>query len=229
VPKVTTIIVAAGKSNRFQHPETKKPFVLLGNSPVWQHSAQQFRQHPGVCQLILVIAAEDRDRFELTSGAIVNELRIEIVVGGLERADSVENALNRVDSEADFVAIHDAARPCINQRLIDRVLQKAIQTGAAIPAVPVSSTVKKSLDGRFVLQTIEREHLYLAQTPQIFRRDWIVEAYAKRCGKVVSDEAQLLEQHGYPVALVEGSASNLKITLPEDLSLAAAYLKVAES
>lgn len=229
VPTVSAIIVAAGKSSRFQLYDSKKPFVVLGNSPVWLHSARQFRLHPNVGQMILVVAEEDRSWFESDCASLIQDLEFEIVSGGSERADSVENALKTIDPAADYVAIHDAARPCINVGLINEVFERAIQTGAAIPAIPVNSTVKKSLDGQFISETVDRDNLYLAQTPQIFRRDWILDAYSKRGGNCITDEAQLLEQNGYDVALVTGSSLNVKITRPEDLRLAAACLEMISS
>jgi 2-C-methyl-D-erythritol 4-phosphate cytidylyltransferase len=177
-----------------------------------------------VRQLILVVAEEDLAWVSEELKRQQESQRVQVVTGGMERANSVENALKYVDSQHHYVAIHDAARPCISVALIDRVLSQARISGAAIPVVTIHSTVKQSSDGRFVHRTLDRSQLFLAQTPQVFRRDWIVEAYSKQVCQV-TDEAQLLEQLGYPVAMVEGSATNLKLTVPEDLLLAELFVR----
>ncbi len=124
----------------------------------------------------------------------------------------------------DFVAIHDAARPCIDGELIERVFQAGVRYEAAIPTIPIHSTIKQSADGKRIERTIDRTGLYLAQTPQVFRRTLITELYQKRAGNNVTDEAQLAELHGVDVAMVEGSSYNIKITNRTDLRFAAAYL-----
>jgi 2-C-methyl-D-erythritol 4-phosphate cytidylyltransferase len=139
----------------------------------------------------------------------------------------VANALAMVKEEADFVAIHDAARPCVTAELIDTVFTSAVKTGATMLAVPVTDTVKRADDKGLVKETVERRGLWLAQTPQVFRRDWLVEAYAKRAqlGRDITDDAQLIEALGHPVYLIQGSTTNVKITAREDLALAEAVLK----
>ena len=130
-----------------------------------------------------------------------------------------------VNEDCELVAIHDAARPCIDADLIERMFRAATQHGAAIPAVPVHSTIKKSSDGNMIEQTVDRSGLYLAQTPQVFQKQLIVDLYAKRGSQNVTDEAQLAELYGVPVALVEGSPLNIKITTKRDLALAGACLE----
>jgi 2-C-methyl-D-erythritol 4-phosphate cytidylyltransferase len=229
MPNLCVILVAAGKSSRFQNPQTKKPFVNLAGRPVWLHSAHRFRQHDSVNQLILVLAAEDRDTFLEANAKLVTDLNITVVIGGAERADSVENALQPVDSMCDFVVIHDAARPCFEMNLFERVLASALTQGAAIPAIPIHSTIKRSTDSRCVNQTVDRTNLYLAQTPQIFRKQWIVEAYRKRPRGLLTDDAQLLELADYPISLVEGSPLNIKITTTQDVILAEAIWQIQQT
>jgi len=154
-------------------------------------------------------------------------MNVQIADGGKERFESVANALALVKPEVEFVAIHDAARPCVTTELIDSVFASAVKMGAAMLAVPVSDTVKRADDKGRVRETVPRQGLWLAQTPQVFRRDWLVEAYAKRAqlGRDITDDAQLLEAAGHAVHLVQGSTTNLKITAREDLALAEAILK----
>jgi 2-C-methyl-D-erythritol 4-phosphate cytidylyltransferase len=151
-------------------------------------------------------------------------MNIEIVTGGAERSDSVKQALARVRPEVDFVAVHDAARPLLVSAWVDEVFRAAEKTGAAIPGVRVTSTLKRvAADGR-IEATVSREGLWEAQTPQVFRRDWLIEAYAKQGTLRPTDEAQLIEQLGHPITVVEGSPLNIKITTAQDFKLAEAAL-----
>jgi 2-C-methyl-D-erythritol 4-phosphate cytidylyltransferase len=225
MPRFTVILPAAGKSSRFGDRE-KKVFTALAGKPVWLRSAELFVNRPDVCQTILVIAAEDQEIFQLRYGAHVALLGAEVVLGGAERFESVANALARVRADADLVAIHDAARPCLAANLIDSVFTAAAKTGSAMLALPVSDTIKKADPQGKVESTVPRQGLWLAQTPQVFRRDWLLAAYAQRArlGPDVTDDAQLIEAVGHPVYLVTGSSGNLKITTREDLALAEAIL-----
>jgi 2-C-methyl-D-erythritol 4-phosphate cytidylyltransferase len=224
--KFAVILPAAGKSRRFQDKNYKKPFAPLANRAVWLHSAERFMNRPDVSQTILVLAAEDRDWFYLKFSANVAILGIEVVDGGAERADSVERALAVVRDDVDFVAVHDAARPCLADPWIDEIFTAAEKHGAAIPATPMSATLKRAGDGQRVVETVDRTSLWAAQTPQVFRRQWLVDAYAQRGDFNATDDAQLVERLGKPVTIVLGSSLNLKITSREDLKLAELILKI---
>jgi 2-C-methyl-D-erythritol 4-phosphate cytidylyltransferase len=225
VSNFAVILAAAGKSSRFHDPHYKKPFVPLENRAVWLHSAEKFLNRDDVKQVLLVISPEDREAFQSKFAANVAILGIEVVDGGAERADSVQNALARVRPDVDFVAVHDAARPCLANEWIDKVFAAAEESGAAILAVPVSSTLKRVGPDRKIQETVPRENLWEAQTPQVFRRKLLLDAYAQRGGLPATDEAQLVEQLGHPIAVVMGSPINLKITTKEDLRFAAHALK----
>ncbi len=225
MPSFAVILPAAGKSSRFRDQHYKKPFVPLENRPVWLHAAEKFTNRKDVQQTLLVIAPEDREAFQSKLGANAALLGIEIVDGGAERADSVANALARVHAEIDFVAIHDAARPCIAEEWIDAVFAAAIKTGAAILAAPLSGTLKRVSGDKTIAETVSREGLWEAQTPQVFRRQLLIDAYARRSGPSATDDAQLVERLGRKITVVPCSAMNLKITTKEDLRLAAAILK----
>ena len=192
---------------------------------MWLHSAERFLNRDDVVQLILVIAPEDRDDFNFKFASNVAILGIKVVEGGVERADSVAAALAKVNPEADFVCVHDAARPCLVNEWIDKIFAAAEKSGAAIFAIPVAGTLKKVGDDHKIQETASREGLWEAQTPQVFRRELLVEAYEKREGFAATDDAQLVERLGRPVAVVPGSSLNLKITTREDLRLAEQALR----
>lgn len=220
------ILPAAGSSSRFKDKE-KKPFVNLDGRAVWLRAAEFFVARPDVSQCLIVVSPDDQDMFRRRYGANLAFMNVQIANGGAERFESVANALQLVKPEVDFIAIHDAVRPCLTENLVNAVFTKAQQTGAALLAVPVVETVKQANDQHQVEQTVSRKGLWLAQTPQVFRRDWLVEAYAQRgkLGKQITDDAQLVEAAGHPVHLVEGAATNIKITTRADLVLAEAILK----
>jgi 2-C-methyl-D-erythritol 4-phosphate cytidylyltransferase len=226
MPRFAVILPAAGKSSRFRDRE-KKVFANLDGRAVWLRSAELFVNRDDVCQCLLVVAPEDQETFRRRYQANLAFLNIKIVDGGKERFDSVANALAQVVPDADFVAIHDAARPCLTPELVQTVFASAAKTGAAMLAVPVTDTVKQADAKGCVQSTLSRRGLWLAQTPQVFRRDWLVAAYADRArlGPDITDDAQLIEAAGHPVYLVEGSTTNLKITTRGDLYLAEAVLK----
>jgi 2-C-methyl-D-erythritol 4-phosphate cytidylyltransferase len=225
VAKFAVILPAAGRSRRFADKHYKKPFAMLANRAVWLHSADRFINRSDVVQTILVIAAEDREDFNFKFASNVAILGIEVIDGGAERADSVEAALARVKPEADFVCVHDAARPCLADAWIDRIFEAAEKGGAAIYAIPVAGTLKRVGRDMKIEETVARDALWEAQTPQVFRRELLLEAYAKRGGLAATDDAHLVERLGHPVTVVTGSTINLKITTREDLRLAEQALR----
>jgi 2-C-methyl-D-erythritol 4-phosphate cytidylyltransferase len=220
VPKFAVILAAAGKSSRFKDKNYKKPFAPLANRAVWLHSAEKFLGRDDVKQLLLVISPEDREDFNFKFAANAAILGIDVIDGGAERADSIERALARVKPEVDFVAIHDAARPCLANEWITNVFEAAEKSDAAILAIPVAGTLKRVGANHTIAETVSREGLWEAQTPQVFRRQLILEAYGKRGGFNATDDAQLVERIGHAVTIVSGSPVNIKITAREDLRLA---------
>ena len=223
--RFAVILPAAGKSSRFLDKNYKKPYAPLAGRPVWLHSAERFLNRDDVIQLILVIASADREYFDFKFSANIAILGIEVIEGGAERSDSVEAALARVKPEADFVCIHDAARPCLTDAWVDRVFAAAERTGAAIFALPVAGTLKRVGPKSTIEETVSRSGLWEAQTPQVFRRQLILDAYAGRKGFQATDDAQLVERLGRAVCVVPGSPINLKITTREDLRLAEQAMK----
>ena len=230
MPSFAVILPAAGKSSRFGGKE-KKPYVNLDGTAVWLRAANLFANRNDVVQLILVIAPDDRELVQRRYAANLMFLGVKVVDGGPERFESVSNALGQVKPEADFVAVHDAVRPCAPAALIDAVFAAAVKEGATVPGLAVADTLKRVDNQMRVTQTINRVGLWQAQTPQVFRKDWLVEAYAKRgnVGKDVTDDAQLVEAAGHPVRVVPGSPFNLKVTTHEDLKIASSFLKLREA
>ena len=226
MPQFAVIIPAAGGSTRFRDKNYKKPFIQLGGRAVWMHAAEKFLARNDVKQLLLVIAREDRESFTDKFGANIALMGVELVEGGRERCDSVQNALARVKADIDFVAIHDAARPCLADEWISNVFETAAKTGAAMLGLSVSSTLKRVGPDHTVQETVSRENLWEAQTPQVFQRQLLLDAYARRGSLAATDDAQLVERLGQKVTVVPGSAMNLKITTKDDLRLAEAVLKV---
>jgi 2-C-methyl-D-erythritol 4-phosphate cytidylyltransferase len=220
------ILPAAGKSSRFRDQHYKKPFAPLEGRAVWMHAADRFANRKDVVQTLIVISPEDREHFAEKFGGNAAILGIEIVEGGAERYDSVARALERVKPEAEFIAVHDAARPCLVDEWIDAVFAAAVKTGAAILAAPVNGTLKRAAADQTVAETVARENLWEAQTPQVFRRQLLTDAYARRGNERATDDAQLVERLGQKVTIVSGSPMNIKITTKEDLRIAAALLKV---
>ena len=227
MPTVAVIIPAAGRSSRFGGKE-KKPFASLDGRPVWQRSAELFWTRDDVSKVYLVISPDDREEFRRRFTHLIAFANAEVVDGGAERFDSVANALARVPESVDLVAVHDAVRPLGTTQLVDAVFTAAAEHGAAMPAIPVADTLKRVDPAtNRVTGTIPREGLWQAQTPQVFRRDWLVAAYAKR-GEIkgsITDDAQLVEAAGHPVVVVPGSPVNFKITTKDDLELAESIVK----
>ena len=218
------IIAAAGKSSRYKDLHFKKPFAILNGKSVWLHSAELFLKRSDVGQVVVVLAKEDREEFNAKFGANIAIHGIDVALGGAERSDSVQNALNKVRDDIDYIAIHDAARPCISESMVDAVFNAAVADGAAVPTIPVFSTLKKSVDGKTIDETVDRTHLYLAQTPQAFSKAILLDMYARRGDLQPTDEAQLAEELGHRVTMVAGSHLNIKITKREDLDLAKAFI-----
>ena len=219
------ILPAAGASSRFHDKNYKKPFAPLANKAVWLHAAEKFVGRADVKQLIVVISAEDREYFQFKFAANTAILGIDVVEGGTERSDSVAKALARVKADIDYVCVHDAARPCLTDEWISQIFEVGEKTGAATFGIPVTSTLKRVGADHKILETVSREGLWEAQTPQVFARQLLLDAHARRGDFKATDDAQLVERIGQSVTVVPGSTINLKIATREDLRLAEQALK----
>lgn len=220
---LTAIIVAAGSSHRMGFD---KLFALLGDRPVIAHTLAAFERTECVDEIILV-GREDRlsELQELVRRAEGKKVR-HVVSGGVHRQDSVRAGLNLIAPAARYVAVHDAARPLINAEQIERVFEASRAHGAAALAEPITDTLKRGDENHFVCGGVDRAGLYAMQTPQIFSRDILVEAYDAVAEKELSitDEVSAVEQLGRKVFLVPNEEFNLKITYPRDLLLAQSLL-----
>lgn len=223
MPKVAVIIPAAGQSSRFKLGQKKKVFTDLKGRAVWLRSAEHFANRDDVVQTIIAIASEDDEFFRTKYRPNLAFMSVDLVHGGATRAETVRNALATVKDEAEYIAVHDAARPLLTAKWVSQVFNAAFEAGAAIPAVPVANTLKRVDGDRTIVETVDRSELWGAQTPQVFRRDILEEAFAS--GDLsATDEAQLVQSAGHAVKVVEGSSMNFKITTTSDFRMAEALI-----
>ena len=222
---VGVILCGAGGSTRFG-ADVPKPFVPLAGEPVFLHSLTQFAALTVVRQIVFAVPEQWIERIENEYRPALTGLKTTLIIGGAVRSETVQLALNRLEAGCAWVAIHDAARPLVSEHLILDVIAQARNVGAAIPALPVADTLKQADANGRIAATLDRGNLYLAQTPQVFRRDLLHRAFdtLDLVADPVTDDAQLIERLGEPVALVPGEPSNFKITRMADLALAGAYL-----
>ena len=226
IPSVMALVPAAGRGLRMGG-SVPKQFLSIGGEPLIVQSLRVLQAAPVVDQIILAVPSAD---IEYCQHEIVLRHRFtkvtKVVAGGAERQDSVRHALAEVPSDIDIVLIHDAVRPFVTQRMIEEVVAASWKEGAAIIALPMRDTVKQVRTDRVIERTVDRTPLWLAQTPQAFRRDWIETAHrnAHAEGVRATDDAFLVEWLGYSVAVVEGSGENIKVTRPEDLVIGEAIL-----
>lgn len=225
--RFAVILPAAGRSSRFGDPGQKKIYADLEGKAVWLRAVEPFANNKDVGQILIAIAEEDREMFERRHRDDVARLGVDVLIGGAERSDTVAAALRRVKPECDFVAVHDAARPCLTPAQVAAVFAAALEHGAALLAAPVVETVKRASADRLSRETIPRDNLHLAQTPQVFRREWLIEAHENQnTGAAATDDTQLVEALGHPCAIVPSNAMNIKITTQADMGLARAILQI---
>lgn len=228
-PRAAAVLVAAGGSTRMQLPEgVRKPFLELAGRTVLEHAAAAFDACPAVTELVVVCRPEDEEAVRaLAARSPVLRRLVAVVPGGAERADSVLAGVRATGEAVELVAVHDAARPLVRPETVSAALEVAFREGAALVAVPVGDTIKHSVDGLRADRTLERSTLWAAQTPQVFRRGRLLELLerARQEGWQPTDDAALWERGVGPVPLVRGESTNLKLTTPTDLEVAAAILR----
>jgi 2-C-methyl-D-erythritol 4-phosphate cytidylyltransferase / 2-C-methyl-D-erythritol 2,4-cyclodiphosphate synthase len=220
---VTAIIAAAGEGRRLG-AALPKQLLDIGGRSILERSVTAFARHERIDDVIVVLPASLAANPPAWMKTPHLAAAIRIVTGGARRQDSVASAFDRVAPGSDVVLVHDAARPFVSRELISRAIDAASAHGAAIVALPVRDTVKRvdvSGNGPVIAGTIPRESVYLAQTPQAFRREVLSAAVALgRSGVDATDEAMLAEQAGHRVHIVEGDPANVKITTTDDLNAA---------
>lgn len=220
------VLAAAGRSTRFGDLFQKKVYANLAGKPLWMHAADVFSKRADVGQIILVIAEEDRELFNEKFAGHAAMLGVQTVIGGAQRADSVRNALAAVNPSARWVAVHDAARPCLPAASVDAVFEAVKKTKAAILALPCQATVKRVDAKHSIVETVPRDDLWLAQTPQCFEVQLLKDCYAKHSNpSSATDEASIVEHCGHSVTVVEGSPLNIKVTTKGDLKFAELAIK----
>jgi len=224
--RVVAVVPAAGKGLRMGGAVPKQ-FLSLGGEPIVVHSLRALQAAACIHDIILAVPSADLDycRNDLVVRYGFSKVT-KVVPGGKERQDSVRLGLEHVPEETEIVLVHDAVRPFVTVAMIEDVVAAARQHGGAIIALPMRDTVKQVGADHLIQRTVDRQPLWLAQTPQAFRLDWLREAHrkAKVEGVPATDDAFLFEWMGHPVVVVEGSGENIKVTRPEDMVIGEAIL-----
>ncbi len=215
-----TIIVAGGAGFRMG-TTIPKQFLLLAGEPVLAHTLRTFHHFDSTMRIILVLPKEHLDLWRELVKQVDLQVDFDLVAGGEERFFSVRNAIENLGDE-DLVAIHDGVRPLVSQSTIQRTFESAEMHGAAVPVVAVVDSLRQVFDHSN--QQVDRTSFVRVQTPQCFRADWLRKAYQQPFSKSFTDDASVVEKLGHRIHLVEGNNENLKITGPEDLRIADAYM-----
>jgi len=225
--KIAAIIPAGGAGIRMGQ-KIPKPYLSFASAPIVVHTLRIFQESDLIDDILLVV--QEKDRAYVQENVIhpysLRKVRA-VIPGGEQRQDSIHHALPFLQSDHEIVVIHDGVRPLIEQALLERTIDTAIKDGAAIPGVPVKDTVKRVHPSGEVDMTIDRENLYLIQTPQAFRKEILAKAYEMAYKEQFygTDDASLVERLGIPVKVIRGSYENIKITTPDDLLLAEYFVQ----
>jgi len=229
-PKVVAIIPAGGSGRRMRS-QSPKQYLLINGKPVLVHTLLKLQKISLIDDIRVVVPEEDIlfVRENMKKPYQLNKIS-DVIAGGRERQDSVRNGLVGVGEDYDIVVIHDGVRPFVTEEVLSRVIDAALQSGAAIAGMPAKDSVKEVHSDGSISRTLNRETVWLAQTPQAFQRRIIQEAYhnAAYDGYYGTDDASLVERLGIPVKMILGNYANIKITTPEDLVLAEALMERAE-
>ena len=219
--RVGAVVVAAGKSTRMKGVD--KVFTAVLGVPLVAYSLDQLESFPSVAEIVLVLSPgsldEGRDLLRHRSYRKVSH----VCAGGERRQDSVRCGLERL-TDCRWVIVHDGARPCLDQGILERGLTAVEECGAAVAGVRVKDTIKQVSAQGLVTDTPDRDTLWAAQTPQIFEYDLLWDAH-QRCTQPVTDDAAMVESLGHPVKMFLGSYENLKVTTPKDLAVAETFLR----
>ncbi len=225
-PDVGILVAAAGRGERAGAGDPKQ-FRPIGGVPMLLRAIRPFAQHPRVCQIVVALPAEHVSAPPSWLEEVVGG-RLSLVAGGDTRAASVHAALRSLGAECTLVLVHDAARPFVSHETIDAVIGAADSGVAAVPAIPVADTLKRTATGaQRVVETVERSDLWRAQTPQGFPRPMLEQAFRNAAASgdwSFTDEAALVEAAGHTVVVVPDRASNVKLTTTEDFELAEAMI-----
>ncbi len=219
------VVVAAGRSARMGFNKILAP---LAGQPVVVRVLETIGSVSEISYVVTVANTDNLSELEMLIDSLSSHTSVDLCLGGETRLDSVHNGVNALPDNVDLVLVHDAARPLVTQDLISTVISAGQEFGAAIAAIPVTDTIKVIGDEQIIRRTVDRGHLYAAQTPQVFRRDWLNVAYERVQSHsdhpAFTDESSLLEWAGFEVRVLAGSAENIKLTSPVDLMLAESIL-----
>ncbi len=224
--KVAVLIAAAGSGSRFGG-KTPKQFMEIDGRAVFLRTIEKFAERDDVCEIIIAIPEDYQELFEIKWAAKLGFYGVKTVLGGTQRHQTIANMLAAVSPQAELIAIHDAARPCITSKQIDEVFAAAAKYQAAILAAPIVGTIKIANGDLQISETVDRNKFWQAQTPQVFKAELIRQAYQNpdKIGGHITDDAQLVESLGIAVQIVPGDQANIKITTKVDLDIAQAILK----
>lgn len=219
--KIIAVIPAAGVGSRMKADKPKQYLTILGK-PILEHTLNIMLSHPAIERVIVALSKDDPYAANLS---VLSHPKIQCVEGGETRAESVLNALNSIQEENVWALVHDAARPCLAEADLNKILDINDDHGAIL-AIPVTDTIKRSDQANDIIATEDRSQLWQAQTPQFFRADLLRNALNKGLEKqyTITDEASAMELAGFRPHLVAGRSDNIKVTRPEDLALAEFYL-----
>ena len=229
--KVAALIPAAGRGLRMGH-QTPKQFLTLGSCPLIVHSLRTMQGVPAIREILLMVpAGAEREWRETIVDTYGLTKTAQVLAGGATRQDSVSIGLKKVSSGTDIVVIHDGVRPFATQEMFESCIQTATEVDGAIVAMKVQDTVKRVSEDGVIEETIDRNGLWTAQTPQAFQYEVLVAALDRaRTDRIqMTDEAALVERLGYTVKVHAGSSENLKLTTPQDLALAEVFLHWRET
>jgi 2-C-methyl-D-erythritol 4-phosphate cytidylyltransferase len=225
---ISAIIVAAGKGTRMG-ANVDKLWLHVAGRPVIAHTWARFNDAACIQEIIVVVRDGMQEHFSELAARFSFKKSSRLVVGGIERQDSVWNGLSALSPSTEIVAIQDAARPCTTAELIAATVQAARETGAAVAAQPVTDTIKETKDGQTIASTLDRSKLWSVQTPQTFRVEVIRRAItaARAQNLNLTDDTAACELIGQPVKLVKGASPNPKVTVPADLPFIESLLRSA--
>lgn len=227
IMKVTAIIPAAGAGSRIaKRKGLRKPFFIVRGKPILIHALLALEASVYIENIIVVVHKDDIDRAKKAFKKFKLRKVVSTIAGGKTRYESVKKALSCLSGDSDTVLIHDGVRPLIDGNIIKRVIEARRRYGAAVCGVPVLSTVKLIDRSSNIKRTPLRKTLYMAQTPQVFKKDIILKAYkSSRNASGITDDSMLVEKLGYKVRMVPGSYYNIKVTTVQDLILARELLR----
>lgn len=219
----SSAVIVAGGSGKRMGAKIPKQFLLLNEKPILFHTVSLFNKCPQINEMVVVLPENDITWFkESIEKNLSFKKPFKVVKGGKERQDSVKNGISSVSEQSDIVLIHDGVRPFVTENHIKELINECLKYDCVIPGLSVSETVKRSDSKNYIVETISRDNLFLAQTPQVFKTSVLKKAhdYAEKNNIAATDDALLLEETGHKVKIYNGLRANIKITTPEDLEFA---------